>query len=77
MQLAAPAWKLRGNAILIESKDEIRKRLGASTDDADAAVLAWHKRADAVRRSTRARPLNPGDWARRQQGRMDGDLGRA
>jgi len=43
-QLAAPTWKLRGNAILIEGNDEIRKRLGASTDDADAAILAWHKR---------------------------------
>lgn len=43
-QLAAPTWKLRGNAILIESKDDIRDRLGSSTDDADAVILAWHKR---------------------------------
>jgi hypothetical protein len=43
-QLAAPTWKLRGEAILIESKDEIRKRLGSSTDDADAVILAWHRR---------------------------------
>ena len=59
-QLAAPAWKLRGNAILIESKDEIRKRLGTSTDDADAVVLAWHKREDALRRQMRTRRLDPG-----------------
>ena len=58
-QLAAPTWKLRGNAILIESKDDIRKRLGTSTDDADAVILAWHKRDEALRRQTKPK-LNPG-----------------
>ena len=57
-QLAAPTWRLRGNAIVIESKEDIRKRLGTSTDDADAVILAWHKRDDALRRQTRPR-LNP------------------
>jgi hypothetical protein len=66
-QLAAPTWTLRGSAILIESKDEIRKRLGTSTDDADAVILAWHQRADALRRQTRprlnpGRALGPGGW---------------
>ena len=60
-QLAAPTWRLRGNAILIESKDDIRKRLGTSTDDADAVILAWHKRDDALRRQTR-RKLEPGRY---------------
>jgi len=59
VQLAAPTWTLRGSAIVIESKDEIRKRLGTSTDDADAVILAWHQRADVLRRQTRPR-LNPG-----------------
>lgn len=58
-QLAAPTWTLRGSAIVIESKDEVRKRLGTSTDDADAVMLAWHQRADVLRRQTRPR-LNPG-----------------
>ena len=58
-QPAALTWRLRGNAIVIESKDDIRKRLGSSTDAAAAAVLAWHKRADALRRQMRPR-LNPG-----------------
>ena len=58
-QLAAPTWTLRGNAIVIESKEEIRKRLGASTDDADAVILAWRKRDDALRRQTKER-LEPG-----------------
>ena len=53
-QLAAPTWTPRGASILIESKDDIRARLGSSTDDADAVVLAWHRRADAmVRRQPR------------------------
>ena len=47
-QLAAPTWKLRGDAILIESKDDLRKRLGTSTDDADAVILAWHQRGSAI-----------------------------
>jgi hypothetical protein len=58
-QLAAPTWRLRGNAILIESKEDIRKRLGTSTDDADAVILAWHKRDEALRRQTKRR-LEPG-----------------
>jgi hypothetical protein len=60
-QLAAPTWTLKGAAIAIESKDDIRKRLGASTDDADAVILAWHKRDEALRRQTRPR-LNPGRY---------------
>lgn len=43
-QLTAPRWKMRGGRIYIESKDEIRKRLGASTDDADAVLMAWGRR---------------------------------
>ena len=66
-QLAAPTWKLRGNAIVIESKDAIRKRLGTSTDDADAVILAWHKRDDGLRRKAGrrlypGRHLGPGGW---------------
>ena len=62
-QLAAPTWKLRGNAILIESKEDIRKRLGTSTDDADAVILAWHKRDQALRRQSGER-LDPGSGTR-------------
>lgn len=43
-QLCAPVWRLRGTSIVIEQKDEIRKRLGTSTDKADAVLLAWHRR---------------------------------
>jgi hypothetical protein len=58
-QLAAPTWRLKGNAIAIESKEDIYKRLGASTDDADAVILAWHKRDEALRRQGKPR-LDPG-----------------
>jgi hypothetical protein len=58
-QLAGPTWRLKGNAIAIESKEEIRKRLGASTDDADAVILAWSQREDALRRQGKRR-LQPG-----------------
>jgi len=39
--LAAPRWSLKTRGILIEDKDEIRKRLGRSTDRGDAVVMAW------------------------------------
>lgn len=40
--LTAPHWKVvSGGKIQIESKDDIRKRLGRSTDDADAVVMAF------------------------------------
>ena len=68
-QLAAPTWRLRGNAIVIESKQEIYKRLGTSTDDADAVMLAWHKRDEALRRQMGKR-LNPG----RAMAWMDGSV---
>lgn len=48
-QLISPTWKLRGTDILVESKDEIRKRLGRSTDDADAVIQAWHGREMGAR----------------------------
>ncbi len=39
--LTAPHWKvMSGGRIQIESKDDIRKRIGRSTDDADAVVMA-------------------------------------
>jgi hypothetical protein len=55
-QLAAPTWKLRGESILVESKEEIRKRLGSSTDDADAVILAWHQREPAALITATRRP---------------------
>jgi hypothetical protein len=40
--LTTPHWKvLSGGSIQIEPKDEIRKRLGRSTDEGDAVVMAF------------------------------------
>lgn len=42
--LTAPHWRvLSGGKIQVESKDEIRKRLGRSTDSADAVIQACWK----------------------------------
>jgi hypothetical protein len=35
--------------VLLESKDEIRKRIGRSPDRADAVVLAWYAGSDPFR----------------------------
>jgi hypothetical protein len=54
--LAAPRWHLRAGGIQLESKDEIRKRLGRSPDDGDAIVMAmseWSKAAAKVERERR------------------------
>jgi hypothetical protein len=40
--LTAPHWRVvSGGKIQIESKDDIKKRLGRSTDDGDAVVMAF------------------------------------
>src|SRR4051794_41152283 len=39
--LCAPTWKLGARGILLESKDEIRKRLGRSPGKGDAVVMCW------------------------------------
>jgi len=39
-ELCAPRYKVQGNGIQIESKEDIKKRLGRSTDRADAVILA-------------------------------------
>lgn len=50
-QLAAPRYTVRGTDIIIESKEDVRDRLGSSTDDADAVIQAWHRRRALVKRS--------------------------
>lgn len=47
-QLTAPHWRPQGKLLYIESKDDIRARLGSSTDEADAVIGAWHIRDQAV-----------------------------
>jgi hypothetical protein len=40
--LCAPTWKLTSKGYLIESKDDIRKRLGRSPGKGDAVVMCMH-----------------------------------
>jgi hypothetical protein len=61
-ELAAPKWKLlSGNAIQLEEKTEIKKRLGRSPDKGDAIVMAWfsgaRKRRALARSATSGRDL--------------------
>lgn len=46
--LCAPKWEVRTGRLYIESKDEIKKRLGRSTDCSDAIVLAWFAANNSV-----------------------------
>jgi hypothetical protein len=39
--LCTPTWKLTARGIQLESKDDIRKRLGRSPGKGDAVVMAW------------------------------------
>lgn len=47
--LAAPRWTLEARGIQIESKDDIRKRLGRSPDIADAIVMCCSTGQSAIR----------------------------
>lgn len=68
-QLTAPRWTPKSGKILIESKEDIRKRLGSSTDDADAIVIAWYIRNRAIKmpkgsvsKPRSAPPQGPTGW---------------
>jgi hypothetical protein len=66
--LTAPHWRvLSGGRVQIESKDDIKKRLGRSTDSGDAVVQAFWSRSRAgsfgglaVVRSSLTRPARQG-----------------
>ena len=50
-ELTTPRWKPRGDKIQIESKDDIKKRVGGSTDEADTVVQLWHRRHAGIART--------------------------
>ncbi|MFI6986041.1 hypothetical protein ACIBSV_46815 [Embleya sp. NPDC050154] len=50
--LVTPKWTIKGRRIAVESKDEVRKRLGRSPDAGDMTVMAWWHTAG---------PVNSGD----------------
>ncbi len=53
-QLTSVLWHTRDKMIIVESKDDIRKRIGSSTDEADAVIMAWHYREHALQRLLKA-----------------------
>jgi hypothetical protein len=57
--LTAPRYFVRGTDIVIEDKDEIRKRTGGSVDRGDAVVMAWHRRGASARRDQQLVPGLP------------------
>jgi hypothetical protein len=48
--LTTPTWKVTSRGILIESKDDIRKRIGRSPGKGDAVVMAAHPGSLAAQR---------------------------
>lgn len=50
--LAAPTWELRANGIVLESKDDIRERLGRSPGKGDAVVMCLAEGNKATQRRT-------------------------
>ena len=77
-QLTAPqfAFQRIGNrtAIKIESKDEVRKRIGASTDDADCVIQGWWKRHDALMERLQRKDSIVERYNKKQRG-ADGEPG--
>lgn len=48
--LCAPHWKMTSSGkVQIESKDDIRKRIGRSTDDGDAVVMSFYEEPESRR----------------------------
>lgn len=45
IELAAPKYREVNRRVQIEAKDEVRRRIGRSTDNADALLLAFHQPA--------------------------------
>lgn len=48
--LASTRYETTARGILLEDKDEIKKRLGRSPDKADAIVMSWSEGSNALRR---------------------------
>lgn len=65
--LTSPGWReMSGGRIKVESKQEIRKRLGRSTDYGDAVIQAlWHDPSDVDFKSLNIKPPRPEDIDRK------------
>ena len=43
IELTTPTWKNTPHGVLIEDKRDVMKRVGHSTDSADAVIMAWYR----------------------------------
>lgn len=58
--LCSPQWETRGGKVVVESKEQIRKRLGRSPDKGDAAVYwNWVRRRAPLPDPRRAENVDP------------------
>jgi hypothetical protein len=65
--LAAPHWELTARGVLIEDKDDIKKRLGRSPDKGDAVVMAWSEGQRAVKRGLGSPDLTHSSYREKQK----------
>src|SRR4051794_25606231 len=70
--LCTPSWKLTARGILLESKDDIRKRLGRSPGKGDAVVMAWSEgnRAAMARAQKKPAAYRPPSYSSHPQAWM-------
>ena len=47
-QLCTPHYLIAGKKLQVESKEDIRRRISSSTDEADAVLMAWEHRDQAI-----------------------------
>ena len=71
-ELTTPRYRVKGTNILIEEKAEVRKRVGSSTDRADAVIMAWNRRLAFMKvQARKTRPaLSVSDYEPSQTGWM-------
>ncbi|UXN73387.1 hypothetical protein N8D56_21305 [Devosia sp. A8/3-2] len=50
-ELTSYRWTPRGTDILIESKEDQKKRIGSSPDRGDTVIQLWHRKDEAVYRA--------------------------
>jgi hypothetical protein len=70
--LCTPTWKLMARGILLESKEDIRKRLGRSPGKGDAVVMAWSEgnRAAMARAQKKPAAYRPPSYSNHPQAWM-------
>jgi hypothetical protein len=69
-ELKMPKYEHRSRKILIESKKDIKKRLGRSTDKADAVIMAWYNQVEnavSMQRRNRKVTVNLGNSRLKQK----------